>query len=231
MVVRYCLFFLLLLPIRSLCQHAVVSATKMNVLYIGIKNPISFAVENAKCSELTLVVENGSAEKTSECEYDVMVTKPGSSLIFIIKGKDTLYRTPYRVWDIPTPVIREGNSEAFLFLDSLRTRSGLLATMENFNFDARFSIVSFDIEIYRNRKLSGKSKIYCSECFKKIENKYYVTEAIFSGKNKGEKFNSLLKDFIQNKLLPGDRMIIENIKVLGPDNWIRLLPTRTFRVQ
>lgn len=225
---RYYLILLLLLPLRSQCQHAVISATKMNVLYIGLDNPVSFAVENTKCSELTLVVQNGSAKRTGECEYDVVVTKPGTSIIFIIKGTDTLYKSPYRVKNIPNPVV-DGHDASYLLLDSLRAHTGLLATMRNFDFDGWFSILGFDITVMRNKKMGGKNKIYCSECFRKIENESY--ETIFSEKNEGAKFNDLLKVFIQNKLMPGDKVFIENIKATGPDNLVRLLSPIIFTVQ
>ena len=229
---RYCLFILLLLiPLHGVCQHAAISATKMNVLYVGVENPVSFAVENTECSELSMLVKNGSAKRTGDCEYSVEVTKPGTTTIFILKGKDTVYKTMYRVKNLPQ-VVMDGNATGpyWFLLDSVRSHTGLTTFMEDhFDFDASFSIVSYSVTVMRERKLGDKKKIYCSECIKKIENERY--ETVFSGTNKGAKFNESLNAFIQHKLMPGDKVFIEDIKVLGPDKRIRFLNSIIFRVQ
>ena len=229
---RYCLFILLLLiQLRGVCQHAAISATKMNVLYVGVENPISFAVENTECSELSLAVENGLVKRMGACEYNVVVTKPGMTTIYILKGQDTVYRTIYRVKNLPQVVIDgNGTGPNWFLLDSLRSHTGLTTLMEDhFDFDASFSIVSYSVTVMRERKLDGKKKTYCNECIKKIENERY--ETVFSGTNKGAKFNESLNAFIQHKLMPGDKVFIEDIKVLGPDKRIRFLNSIIFRVQ
>src|SRR5690606_11597142 len=187
------LIFLLLIPFKCLGQHTVISATKMNVLYTGLKNPVSFAVESMECNELEMVVENGSAERTGDCDYEVIVARPGYAFIFIIKGEDTIGKARYRVRNMPDPIIDRNNDGPYwLQLDSLRTQTGLTATMERHEVghDFKFSIVSFDITVMRDKKLSDEKKIYCAECIKKIEDKYY--EAVFSSVNKGSNFNAQL---------------------------------------
>ncbi len=227
---RFYLLLLLLLPFHCLSQHAVISATKMNVLYVGVENPVSFAMDNANCRDLDLVVENGIAKRTSDCDYSITVTKPGSTLIFIVKGNDTLYKTLYRIKNIPDPVISWGHDDPYWFqLDSLRSQNQLQAITKHFNFDAIFSIVSFEITVMRNKKLSKNKKIYCSDCLKKIEGEYY--ETVFSCVNNGADFNNSLKEFIQTKLAPGDKVFIEEIKVMAPDSRIRSLNSINFIVQ
>jgi hypothetical protein len=203
----------------------------MNVLYVGVENPVSFAVENTECSELSLAVENGSAKRTGDCEYSVEVIKPGTTTIFILKGNDTVYRTTYRVKNLPQVVIDGDATGPYWFLlDSLRSHTGLTTLMEDhFDFDASFSIVSYSVTVMRERKLDGKKKTYCNECIKKIENEHY--ETVFSEINKGVAFDEALNVFIQHKLMPGDKVFIEDIKVLGPDKRIRFLNSIIFRVQ
>lgn len=225
---KYYLIFLLLLPLHSLSQHGVISATKMNMLYIGVENPVSFAFEGIKCSELTLAIQNGSLKRTAECDYDVTVTKPGSATLFILKGKDTLSRTIYRVANIPDPVLDDYWQMKLVPLDSLRSQTGLQTTIRNFIYDGKFSIVSFMITVVRGKKLDG-SKVYCAECFKKIEGDYY--EVVFSATNEGANFNNQVKAFVQTKLMPGDRIFLDEIKVKGPDNRIRQLATTEIKVQ
>ena len=177
-----------------------------------------------------MTVENGTAERTGECDYKIRVTKPGTTLIFLIKGKDTLSRTPYRVKSIPDPVTTPGSrGNNWLSLDSLRSQSGLLATVKNSDFNFDFSVVSFEITVIRYKKLSGSRKIYCSECVEKIEKDHY--ETVFSGINEGADFNDTLKAFIRHKLMRGDKVFIDGIKVRGPDNQIRHLNSISFKMQ
>lgn len=227
-VLKY-LNLLLLLPLHSLAQHAVISATKMNVLYIGIDNPISFVVEHTNCSELTLGVENGTVKKTGDCACEIVVTNPGTAVVFILKGKDTLYKTLYRVKYIPNPVITEGSQESYWSLDSLRSQTGLLATIKHWDFDTRFAITSFDFTAFRNKKVQKNKRVYCSECFKRIKTDHF--ETVFTTTNEGADFNDVLKKFIQKELQPGDKVIIENIRALGPDNRVRQLPSISMLVQ
>lgn len=227
---KYILLFLLLLPRPCLCQHTVVSATKMNVLYVGVDNPVSFAVENTKCSELILMIEGGKAKRTGDCDYNITVTKPGNTFIFILKGKDTVSKTAYRVKTIPNPSTRKDYGADWLTLDSLRTQTGLvLALDDHFDFDTRFTMVSYEVTVIRYKKFGSEKKTYCSACFEKIEKERY--ETVFSTVNEGAEFNDLLKAFIQNKLTPGDKVFIDAIKARGPDGKIRQLSSIAFNVQ
>lgn len=227
---RYLLIFILFLPFSCLGQHSVISATKMNMLYIGIENPISFAVENMKCSELTIAVENGTAKRTGECEYNVVVRKPGNTLLFIIKGNDTISKTLYRANHIPNPIIREGAGESYWSLDSVKSKNRLSVVLEHFDFDTPWhSILTFKTSVIGKRTLTDESKIYCSECAKQIKHEYY--SAVFSEINNGPNFSDSLKEFIRNKLQHGDIIFFEDIEVLGPDKQIRTLGSIRFRVE
>jgi len=227
---KYSLILLLVIPLRSFCQHAVIAATKMNVLYIGVDNPITFAVENTSCNDLTIALEKGKAEKTGECNYNIVVTKPGATLIYIIKGKDTISKSTYRIKNIPDPVTSWHNDGPFWFrIDSLRTQHELKTITKHFDFNDEFKIVSFETTIIRNKQVDKNKNTYCNECFEKIEKEHY--ETVFSGVNQGAEFNDSLKEFIRNKLIPGDKFFIENIRVLAPDNRIRMLNPLVFSVQ
>ena len=223
--------FLLLLSLGCRSQHVIVSATKMNVLYVGVENPVSFAAEHTRCSELVLAIENGTATRTGDCDYNVVVTKPGNTTIFILKGTDTLSKTLYRVRGFPDPSTKyRGNGPYWLLLDSLRMETGLVPVLDdNFNFDARFTMVSYEVTVFRSKKIGGEKKVYCSDCLEKIEKEGY--ETVFYTVNEGEAFNDLLKDFIKNKLMPGDKVFIEEIKARGPDGKIRTLSSIAFSVQ
>lgn len=224
---RYILILLILLPLRCLCQHAVLSATKMNILYIGTENPVSFAVENIDCSKLTLAVENGNAEKTGECEYNVLVSKPGTTHIFILKEQDTVYKTSYRVKYIPDPITNW--SYEWKLLDTFRSQSSLLALMENFHFDTFFTIESFELTVKRVNKIELGKEVYCRRCLIEVKDEQY--ETVFYKLNLGGDFNMELRAFMQNRLRKGDTVFIEEIKVRGPDGRIRRLNEIIFKLE
>lgn len=230
---KYFIAIILLLPLKAQCQHAVIAATKMNILYIGIENPISIAVENTKCSELTLNVDNGSAKMESNCTYKVMVTKPGNSFLYIIKGKDTISKTLFKVKFIPDPVAdRVPYNRSRIMLDSIRNQKGLTKIIEQINVDNdffQFSVVSFELIVVRYKNVFKKDDLYCGNCFKKLGEE--PIEVVFTGKNKGGTFNSSLNDFIQSQLKQGDLIFFENIKVLGPDSRVRGLNPINYEIQ
>lgn len=224
---KYVLFLLLLLPLRCLSQHAVISAKKLNILYIGIDNPISFAVENTDCSKLTLAVEKGTSEKISECEYNVQVSWPGTTLIFIIKDRDTIAKSLYRVKFIPDPTTNWNNS--WILKDTLSAQTGLSAVMVNFNLDTIFRIASFEVTVKRVKKIDTIRDIYCRRCLQEVRDEQY--ETLFFDKNIGGDFSSGFRQFIRDKLHAGDLIYIEEIKAIGPDGRIRKLNPIAFSIE
>jgi len=84
----------------------VVSAIKMNVLYVGPENPVCIAVPKYASSDLCATIIDGEILKDGEC-YKVKVYKPGRTKICVLEKKTnkSLGCTEFRVKMIPDPVV------------------------------------------------------------------------------------------------------------------------------
>lgn len=181
-----------------------VSPTKMNVLYIGVENPIDIAVSGVKNdSDVKASISNGNLIKKSASKYIAKVNQPGIVTINVSATIDDKVKsfTPmeFRVLRIPDPQITLcGKSPAVkMNKNQLMACSGLVPKNDDFVFEDRFNVVSFDIKI-RN-----------SEELKTLNN----TGPLFSNKA-----NDLFRNLSKN-----DVVIFNNIKVKDPANNLRKL--------
>jgi len=82
-----------------------IAASKMNVLYSGIKNPLDVVVEGYKCNDYVLSTDNGVIEGDS-CNYEINPLKPGSARIYLHTKNSKhklIYSAFFRVKSIPEP--------------------------------------------------------------------------------------------------------------------------------
>lgn len=82
------LFLTLLIPFNFLnAQHATVTNIKINVVYIGIDNPIHVAVSGYSADDLTVQVSDGEIQGSSG-KYIWKASTPGNAEITVFaKGK------------------------------------------------------------------------------------------------------------------------------------------------
>ncbi|MDQ6843683.1 MAG: gliding motility protein GldM [Bacteroidota bacterium] len=178
---------------------AAVMLDKMNVFYTGVENPVSISSgtgwDKTKVSMAggTLISAGGAGK------YIVKVTNPGKASITVnADGKASTF--DFRVKRIPDPIIAVGPSEggrvqSVVFKNQQYAR----AELKNFDFDARFSVVS--ATVYFNGA-----------------NFPSVQTATISGGNLGG-ISSLLA-----KCVPGTGVYFDNVKVQGPDGVVRSIP-------
>ncbi len=95
---------LLLLSIISIAQTVAVSADKMNLLYIGVENPITIAVTNSGPVDFIVTSEGCSITNIGSGKYIARCTEPGVVTIFIkskkthTKGWSRQYYTIYKYY-------------------------------------------------------------------------------------------------------------------------------------
>jgi hypothetical protein len=85
-----------------------------------------------------------------------------------------------------------------------RAQMGISAVLDNFDFDARFQVISFDITFKAKRSTDLIGPLHSNSAFFK------------DLPPEGARYQS-------TQALPGDRVYIENIKAVGPDKTIRSL--------
>jgi gliding motility-associated protein GldM len=175
---------------------AAVMLDKMNVFYIGVPNPVTIS-SGTGWDKTHVTMAGGSIDKSGvPGKFTVNVKTVGKASITVnADGKNSTY--DFRVKRIPDPVIKVGPSaggrvQSVIF----KNQSFARADLDNFDFDARFNIVS--------------ATMYFSGA-----NFPNVQSAEIHGGSLGAISSQL------QKCVPGTSVTFDNVKVQGPDGVIR----------
>ena len=126
-----------------------VSADKMNVFYIGVDNPITIVAAGVATSKLQSSISGAGgtfASGTGKTRV-VRVTNPGECKV-TISGGDEMPATSFafRSKRIPDPIAKLGKDvSGNIGAASFKAQLGIMAVLENFDFDARCEIQSFEL--------------------------------------------------------------------------------------
>jgi len=175
---------------------AVVSPDKMNVMYIGVPNPVSVSAPGANLKDLALSMKGGTISG-GDGHYTAIVTTVGQASVAVsqtIKGKTTLLGTSnFRVKKIPDPrPVFAGKSGGNTSAANIRAQDRLFARLDNFEFDAKFTVTRFTL-------LIGKPR-----------------QDIISLSAPGSELTASMKQALAT-LLPGSVVIFKDIIAVGPD--------------
>jgi gliding motility-associated protein GldM len=183
-----------------------ISATKMNVFYIGVDNPVDISAAGVARDQINASITNGSIVKKGS-EWIVRVTKPGKATVNVsakleVDGEMTTKRMgamDFRVKRIPTPIAEvAGKTGGAIGKGQLGAQLGIIAKMENFEFDVRVVVSSYEFSYVQSNGLTKDIKV------------------------DGPSFTETIKGVIR-QLKPGSRVTFDNIKVKMPDGEIRRL--------
>lgn len=190
------LFFFILQ--RSQAQQAVVALPAMNVIYIGLDNPVAIAVEGYYYKQLTISTKNCLMNGTYPNTYLVANTVSPYGCIVSVSyksGKKTLTETKsFRIKNFPKPESMFGTLESGYYPAS--------AVLGQSTIRALWPGVIHEI--------LGNSIISYQWTF--IGNSVFNT--CFE-KEKSASISEKLKGFIRNSK-PGDAIIIDQIMAIGP---------------
>lgn len=189
---------------------AVVSPDAMNVLYIGVSNPISVSAPGIPMSSIQ-VAGNGVTISGSGGKYSAKVTTPGKATVSVsakIDGKvQQLGTTEFRVKRIPKPAARvAGKTGGAISAAQLRGQNVVSAALDNFEFDAKFSITKFNMYILKPR-----------------------VDPIGPYQSSGSSFSAQMKTGL-GAITPGTLVAIYNIVGVGPDGVAQNLDPISFQV-
>ncbi len=191
-----------------------ISPTKMNVLYMGIPNPIKVSVPGVASANLDVSVSNGRIEKSGEdyfvfpSKLDVMGKNTSISVIAKMNGENRpMGAMTFRVKEVPTPVATIGGKNGGnLKKEELLAEDGIFAELKDFDFDLKFRVTQFDVTFSGS---TGYVKTYNS------------TSNKFTSDQKGQ----------FNKLTPGSLIYIDNIMAKGDDGTNRQLAPISFKIR
>lgn len=180
-----------------------VSPDKMNVLYIGVDNPVTITA-GAGSENVSAQFSGGTIIKLKK-DGNNYVVKPAAgnygehTVTVLVKGKP-VGKAGFRVKQLPNPTAYVGNLKPGPVPSaSFKAMGGIIAKLEDSEFDAPFEVIS-----YKVGALSADIPDYAP-----IE-------------NKGARWSGNAETLI-NKLKPGALVAITDITVKGPDGRTRVL--------
>jgi gliding motility-associated protein GldM len=190
------------------------SATRMNVFYRGLNNPFDVGGGGIPKENLQITMTNGTVSKQGDSfiiqpdELDEMGNRTKVSVYANIGGeKRLLGTTNWRVKKVPDPVAQvAGQSGGNIRKERLMIEDGVLAVLEDFDFNFKYTVTQFRLEI------SGPGG--------------YVNV----WESNSNRFTSDQKEQFR-RLNPNSLIYIANIKAVGDDGTTRDLDPITFKIQ
>lgn len=188
---------------------AVISPTKMNVLYVAVDNPISVSVSGVPAESVRAVIDNGVLEKT-ESGYIARPADPGKpATIRVTAPIDGVVREMgqmlFRVRTVPDPVAKVGGRKSGVIdKTSLAAQVAVQAELENFEFEMKFTVTEFKVTAIQGTFLKEFP-------------------------SRSARFTPEQKQFISS-LNRGTKVYIEDIKATGTDGTTRDLAPVIFRI-
>ncbi len=179
---------------------AAVMLDKMNVFYIGLDNPVTIS-SGTGWDKTHVSITSGSLSSAGggPGKFIVRVKDIGKTSINInADGKNSSY--DFRVKRVPDPILKVGPSSGGRMQSVVfKNQQFCRADLENFEFDARFSVIS--------------ATVYFSGA-----NFSSVQTATISGGSLAGLSAQLAK------CIPGTSVTFDNVKVQGPDGTTRTIP-------
>jgi len=192
---------------------AVVSPDKMNVLYVGVDNPVSISAPGVVPENLVPSISGGGTISGSKGKYIVRVNSPGMNVNIDVRGKSAdgkgsqlLGTSLFRVKAVPDPQATIGGlTPGTVSVSQFKAQGGMIANLKDFDFDMRFDVISFRMLYFAARK------------------------DVEPFANTGAIYNAKLQQIIRNAKA-GDRFIFDEVKVVGPDKITRKLPPAVYSI-
>jgi gliding motility-associated protein GldM len=191
---------------------AAVFLEKMNVFYIGVDNPITISAAGVAPSNLSPSLTGGTMRANGKAgSYIVNVTAGAEATLNIGAklngGNKSMGSFKFRIKRVPDPVCYVGSLKAdgSMTKSELMGQAGVFAKMENFDFDLKFSVVSFVLSISINGVFVEK-------------------------KSMGPVITKEMKKMMGGAK-PGNRVFFEQVTVKGPDGTLRKIPGVNIKVK
>jgi gliding motility-associated protein GldM len=191
-----------------------VSPTKMNVLYIGVPNPLSITLSDAKPGTERVSISQGSISGKGN-SWTATVSSVGDATITVggtTSGGEAAKQqsASFRVKLIPDPIPTLGGDEALTTngkgqRGTIKAKGGIVPLLKDFDFEARFNVISYD---------------------------FYLTsggELLPARGNPGPMYSTAVNNLI-DRATPNDMMVFDNVKVKGPDGKTRKIPGMSFQI-
>lgn len=180
-----------------------VSPNKMNVLYIGVVNPVTITAGKGS-EKVNATFSGGKISRTGGNQWSVIPEKPGEHNINVtVDNKTTSVK--FRVRKLPDPYAYVGDRRGGAMKSSeFKVQGGVIAKLES-EFDAEYTVISYKLGV--------------------LNNGYY--EQAF---NEGSLWAGNAKRLI-DAARPGTVVFFDEIKVRGPGGIEATLPQMSFNLK
>ena len=177
-----------------------VSATKMNVVYRGINNPI--AVGGGVGGAISASASSGTLTSTGNGTYNLLPGAADKVTISVSSGGQALGSMEFRVKDLPKPTVYIRNVvNGTVSRTALNGAGGITAEMKDFEFDGiQYAVVGFTM---RYKTKAGTTK---------------------EAKANSGSFTDEMRNAINSSNV-GDMFVFTAIQVKGPDGKVKTIET------
>ena len=195
---RLFVFAFSLLSFHGLAQtNIAVAPVKLNVLYIGVDNPVSVAASASTDEKVSVSLTGceGTVSKTAAGLYNVQVSSvtDDCQLNVYVDGK-LAGTSGFRVRNLPRPNATIGGfaSGSKVTAAVLHQQPGVSVNVKDFPFDVKYEVLGFTVTM-----LDDKNTPLSIDC-------------------QGAHFTSKVKQDLAQYVKPGDVVTIKNIMVKDP---------------
>lgn len=124
----------------------IVAATKMNVIYVAIENPVSVSVAGIAADKISVKVNNGII-KGSKGQYVIIPEKVGSCELEVSAEGKLISKQTFQVKRVPIPVpyLNNYSCGSIIPREELLQVEKIEGKMENFDLEFKTEIVSFSM--------------------------------------------------------------------------------------
>jgi gliding motility-associated protein GldM len=189
--------------------NASIALDKMNVLYIGVDNPLTIAASGGAEQIQTSITGGGGAITGSRGKYIARVNSVTDDcrVSVSVNGK-VVGASQFRVRTIPTPVATVGgfSSGDNVPAGAFKAQSGVGAYIKDFPFELNYSVTSFTLTADTD---DGD-----------------IDEAPCTGNTWSPKAQTMLRNMKAGRLVT-----IDNIRAVGPDGTNRKLPSLVYYIK
>ncbi|MBS1567394.1 MAG: gliding motility protein GldM, partial [Bacteroidetes bacterium] len=180
---------------------------KMNVLYVGVDNPLTISAGSAGAEKMHPSFSNGSITHVSGDKYVIKPTTMGPATINVmVNGKNTPFSMRCKRLPDPVPTVG-GVKGGRISAANFKAQGGVIAKLMDSEFDASFQVVSYTVGAN-----GGSFGVYRNAT------------------NEGARWNGNAAGII-NQAGPGTSVFFDNVRVKGPDGVVRDLGTLAFQLQ
>jgi len=180
---------------------------KMNVLYVGVDNPMTISGGSVGKEKVRVSFPGGSITGAGGDHYIAKPSSPGMGEI-VVNADGKLFKFPMRMKQLPLATGFVGTSKGGrIKAEIFKAQGGLIARLEDSEFQAPYTVVSYTLAA-----TGGNFPIYTP------------------APNEGNRWNGRAADIVQ-KATAGTTIFFDQIRVVGPDGKTREITPMVFQLQ